>query len=121
MNDESALAGIAALSNKSRWEIFWLLVNDESAHMSAGDIGEHLKIAPATLSFHLKELTHAGLLHATRSGSRRLYAPDCKVISQIADYLTRKCANANSGDGDDDKNSPQGQAESRVAGHEWVR
>lgn len=101
MNDESALEAIAALSNKSRWEIFWLLVSDECAHKSAGEIGERLNIAPATLSFHLKELTHAGLLGVTRSGSRRLYAPDCGAISRIADYITCKCGDSSRSGGDD--------------------
>lgn len=117
MNDESALEGIAALANKSRWEIFWLLVNEECGQKSAGEIGEHLNIAPATLSFHLKELTHAGLLRATRSGSRRLYAPDCDVVGQIAAYLTNKCDNAN---GDGDKGSSKESSEARLSGHEWV-
>lgn len=118
MNDESALEGIAALSNKSRWEIFWLLVDEECGQKSAGEIGEHLNIAPATLSFHLKELTHAGLLRATRSGSRRLYAAQCGVVGQIAAYITNKCdAAAKTSDEDTpSKSSPDAQ----LSGREWV-
>lgn len=119
MNDESALEGIAALSNKSRWEIFWLLVDAERGQKSAGEIGEHLNIAPATLSFHLKELTHAGLLRATRSGSRRLYAAECGMVAQIAAYITNKCDAVKTVDNDKDmpsKSSP----DSQLSGREWV-
>ena len=124
MNDESALDGIAALSNKSRWEIFWLLVSEQCAQKSAGEIGERLNIAPATLSFHLKELTHAGLLSATRSGSRRLYAPDCDVLGEIADYMMSKCAAAqreNRNHNDTPTEKEKTRAEPHAPGHEWVR
>lgn len=124
MNDESALEGVAALSNKSRWEIFWLLVNEQCGQKSAGEIGERLSIAPATLSFHLKELTHAGLLRATRSGSRRLYAPDCDVLGEIADYMMNKCAGAKreiSSRSDTPDEKEKTRAEPHAPGHEWVR
>jgi DNA-binding transcriptional ArsR family regulator len=124
MNDESALEGVAALSNKSRWEIFWLLVNEQCGQKSAGEIGERLSIAPATLSFHLKELTHAGLLRATRSGSRRLYAPDCDVLGEIADYMMNKCAGAKreiSSRSETPDEKEKTRAEPHAPGHEWVR
>ena len=124
MNDESALEGVAALSNKSRWEIFWLLVNEQCGQKSAGEIGERLSIAPATLSFHLKELTHVGLLRATRSGSRRLYAPDCDVLGEIADYMMNKCAGAKreiSSRSETPDEKEKTRAEPHAPGHEWVR
>jgi DNA-binding transcriptional ArsR family regulator len=45
-----------------------LLVQRGSSGLAAGEIAVALDIAPGALSFHLKELSHAGLLTARHEG-----------------------------------------------------
>lgn len=91
MNDEAAFGSLVALAQKSRWDIFFLLVEREPNGLAAGDIGTRLGIPPATLSFHLKELSHAGLLHPKRDGRQIIYAPNSPGIKKLLGYLTERC------------------------------
>ncbi|HMT83216.1 MAG TPA: helix-turn-helix domain-containing protein, partial [Ottowia sp.] len=61
METKTAVVALAALAQESRLSVFRLLVEAGSAGMAAGKIAESLGMAPSSLSFHLKELTHAGM------------------------------------------------------------
>ena len=74
MNSEKAVVALAALAQPSRLAIFRLLVVAGSDGMSVGKIGEELSLAGATLSFHMKELTHAGLIQGTQEGNSSITA-----------------------------------------------
>jgi predicted transcriptional regulator len=91
MNDDAAFGSLVALAQKSRWDIFFLLVEREPEGLAAGDIGGRLGIPPATLSFHLKELSHAGLLQPKRDGRQIIYAPNFSGIKNFLDYMKQKC------------------------------
>ena len=54
---------MSALAQESRLKVFRMLVRAGESGMAAGQISEKLKVAPATMSFHLKELTSAGLIN----------------------------------------------------------
>jgi ArsR family transcriptional regulator len=60
----SAIAALTALGHGTRLAAFRLLVEAGPAGRMAGDIAEALAVPNATLSFHLKELVHAGLIQA---------------------------------------------------------
>jgi DNA-binding transcriptional ArsR family regulator len=62
MEIKSAVRALAALSQETRLSIFRLLIEAGPDGIAAGRIGEALKVPGATLSFHLKELTRAGLV-----------------------------------------------------------
>ena len=62
----------AELGQDSRLSIYQLVVEAGAAGLSAGKIGEHLTIAQTTLSFHLKELVHSGLVDIEQRGRNRL-------------------------------------------------
>ncbi|MCB7130161.1 MAG: helix-turn-helix transcriptional regulator, partial [Candidatus Brocadiales bacterium] len=64
METISATAALSALAQESRLKVFRLLVQWGCEGLPAGVIAEQLDIPPATLSFHLKELTHAGLIES---------------------------------------------------------
>ena len=66
MEINTAVTALAALAHHSRLAIFRLLVQAGSAGMAAGQISTATGIAPSSLSFHLKELSHAGLIYADR-------------------------------------------------------
>jgi len=59
--------------------------------MAAGKIAEKLQVAPATLSFHLKELTNAGLLVSRQDGRFIIYAANFDAMNARVTFLTRNC------------------------------
>lgn len=59
--------------------------------MAAGEIAEQLGIPPATLSFHLKELTSAGLLGQKRNGRSIIYSLDVEAMRELMEFLMHDC------------------------------
>jgi len=91
MRTGEAVAVLAALAQESRLEIFRLLVRAGASGAPAGGIAEELEIPAATLSFHLKELKHAGLIDCTRDGRSLIYRANFDVMSQVLRFLTDEC------------------------------
>lgn len=91
MKSLDAVNRLYALAQESRLAIFRLLVQKGPDGLSAGDIAGRLKLAPATLSFHLKELSNAGLLTGRQEGRFIYYAPDFPAMNALVDYLTDNC------------------------------
>ena len=88
---KSVLAALAALSQESRLDIFRLLVEQGPEGLAAGAIAELLGLANATLSFHLKELSHANLVTARQSGRFIYYTADFRTMKGVVTYLTENC------------------------------
>jgi ArsR family transcriptional regulator len=86
-----AVDRLYALAQGSRLAIFRLLVQAAPGGLCPGDIGARLKLAPATLSFHLKELSNAGLLVVRQEGRFIYYAPDFNAMNALVAYLTENC------------------------------
>jgi ArsR family transcriptional regulator len=87
----AAVIALAALAQDTRLAIFRLLVEAGPAGMPAGGIADKLRIAAPTLSFHLKELTHAGLIEAEPQGRFIVYRTDFKAMNALIGYLTENC------------------------------
>src|SRR5437899_12750852 len=87
MESKIAVAGLAALAQDARLAIFRLLVQKGPEGLCVGDIAAKFDIAPATLSFHLKELTNAGLLVSRQEGRFIYYAPDFEKMNALVSYL----------------------------------
>ena len=85
MELETAVVRLSALAQNSRLAVFRLLVQKGPAGMPAGEIAEHLGVAPNALSFHLKELSHAGLLTSRPEGRYIYYAPDFAAMNEVWD------------------------------------
>lgn len=86
-----AVARLAALAQETRLALFRLLVEAGPAGMPAGAIAERLGVAAPTLSFHLKELTHAGLIRALQQGRYVIYSADFNAMDALLAYLTENC------------------------------
>ena len=86
-----AVNRLAALAQESRLAVFRVLVEAGPEGLCVGDIGAKLKVAPPTLSFHLKELTNAGLIRPRQDGRFIYYAPDFKAMNDLIGYLTDNC------------------------------
>jgi len=91
MDLSTAVMNLSALAQESRLQIFRLLVEHGSEGLCVGDIGEALDIAPATLSFHLKELCQSGLIIANRKSRHIYYAADFEAMNTLVEYLTENC------------------------------
>ena len=86
-----ALAALSALAQESRLAVFRLLVEHSPDGLTAGAIADKLALAPATLSFHLKELSHAGLVASRQDGRFIWYRADVAAMNGLVDYLTERC------------------------------
>lgn len=91
METKAVLAALAAIAQESRLAVFRLLVQTGPDGMAATKIAERLDIAPSSLSFHLKELTHAKLITSRSAGRFVIYAADVTVMNNLLGYLTENC------------------------------
>lgn len=85
---------LSALAQETRLAIFRLLVEHAIEGLTPSAIALKLRLAPATLSFHLKELVHAGLLVDRRESRFIWYRPDMAAMSGLIGYLTENCCRA---------------------------
>ena len=91
METKIAVAALAALAQETRLSVFRLLVEAGREGMSVGSIGEGLGVPPATLSFHLKELSHAGLVVSRQEGRFIYYMTDFAQMAALMTFLTQNC------------------------------
>lgn len=91
MKENDVVASLGALAQETRLAIFRRLVRAGPKGEAAGAIGEALKIAAPTLSFHLKGLERAGLIGARRESRNIFYAVDCGRMREVLDYLVSDC------------------------------
>ena len=91
MEAKSVVGALAALAQETRLGIFRLLVEAGPTGMAAGEIGAELKIPPATLSFHLKELSHADLVTARQDGRFIFYSANFEQMGALVGFLTENC------------------------------
>jgi DNA-binding transcriptional ArsR family regulator len=89
-----AVMALAALAQETRLAIFRLLVEHARDGLTPGAIVLQLKLPPATLSFHLKELVNAGLLDIRKEGRFIWYRPDMAAMNGLVGYLTENCCRA---------------------------
>jgi ArsR family transcriptional regulator len=94
---QRAVAALAALAQPTRLAIFRLLVEHAGTGLTPGAIASRLDLAPATLSFHLKELAGAGLIADRREGRNLWYCPDVAAMNALIAYLTDHCCRASGG------------------------
>jgi len=91
METKTAVVALAALAQESRLSVFRLLVEAGPAGVSAGKIAEALGMAPSSLSFHLKELTHAGMASARQEGRFIIYKANFAKAAELVAFLSENC------------------------------
>ncbi|QCP54823.1 winged helix-turn-helix transcriptional regulator [Trinickia violacea] len=94
MDSKSAVTALAALAQESRLAAFRLLVTAGPAGMSAGAIAEALGLPSPSLSFHLKELSHAGLIEGRSQGRHIMYSANYANMQALMDFLMENCCAA---------------------------
>ncbi len=91
MEKADVIAALAALAQETRLDIFRLLVQAGPEGRAAGQVGERLGLPSATLSFHLNQLRHAGLVTFRREGRSLIYVAEYAVMNSLLGFLTENC------------------------------
>lgn len=91
MEASAALTCLSALAHETRLGLFRRLVQAGPAGLTPGALAAEFGLAPATLSFHLKELNQAGLLRARQDGRFIHYSADFAAMNALLGYLTENC------------------------------
>jgi ArsR family transcriptional regulator len=91
MDAKQAIAALGALAHETRLAAFRLLVQRGPDGLSAGTLADALAVPPSSLTFHLQQLTHAGLITQRRVSRQLIYATDFTMMNEVMGYLTENC------------------------------
>ncbi|MFN7694849.1 MAG: ArsR/SmtB family transcription factor [Burkholderiales bacterium] len=91
MEEKDAVSALAALAQAQRLRVFRALVGAGPAGLTPGSLSALLDLPGSTLSFHLKELSHAGLVSQERDGRNLIYRPELQHMTALLDYLAAHC------------------------------
>ena len=91
MKTDEAVVALEALAQESRLGIFRLLVEAGPEGLPAGRIAERMKLPGPTLSFHLAQLKHAGLVACTREGTSLIYSAEFGAMNDLVAFMTENC------------------------------
>lgn len=91
MNESDVVRSLSALAQELRLRVFRALIVAGQEGLTPGAISEQLGVASNTLSFHLKELAHAGLVSQERHGRNLVYRASFQTMNELLAYLTQNC------------------------------
>ena len=91
MNTDIVVRALGALAHESRLAIFRLLVVAGPDGMPAGEIAQQLGMPPSRLSFHLKDLSYAGLVTSRQEGRFVFYSACFDAMNSLIGFLTENC------------------------------
>ncbi|HUB95265.1 MAG TPA: metalloregulator ArsR/SmtB family transcription factor [Stellaceae bacterium] len=91
MDERAAITALAALAQDTRLKVFRLLVEAGPDGKPAGSIADMLGVPAPTLSFHLAQLTHAGLILQRRDSRSLIYSANFAAMNLLIGYLTENC------------------------------
>lgn len=91
MNKQNATTLFESLASGIRLDVFRLLVKYAPSGLVAGEIAAALALPSTNLSFHLKAMTHAGLVNVTQEGRYLRYRANLSMMQALIDYLTAEC------------------------------
>ncbi len=91
MEENDAVLSLAALAQPMRLRVFRALVGAGPQGLTPGALSALLDVPASTLSFHLKELMHAGLATQERDGRNLIYRPSIQQMNDLLAYLSAHC------------------------------
>ncbi|AMU14369.1 helix-turn-helix domain-containing protein [Burkholderia cenocepacia] len=91
MNEDQAVSALSALAHTQRLRVFRALVVAGSEGLTPSVLADQLDVARNTLSFHLKELAHAGLVSIEQQGRNLIYRAEYGHMNGLIGYLTEHC------------------------------
>jgi ArsR family transcriptional regulator, arsenate/arsenite/antimonite-responsive transcriptional repressor len=96
VDTKTAVRSLAALAQDSRLDVFRLLVQSGPEGLPAGEIADRLDIPSSTLSFHVKALSHAGLIESRQEGRFIYYSADFDAMNGLVAFLGENCCGGRS-------------------------
>lgn len=97
MDTKAAVDALGALAQDKRLQVFRLLVAQGPDGLPAGVIAGRVGVPPSSLTFHLQQLVHAGLVTQQRVSRQVIYAADYAAMDELLAYLTENCCGQRSG------------------------
>ena len=97
MDSPAAARALDSLASPIRLDIYRRLSRSAPGGMVAGDIAAALDLPPSNASFHLKDLTHAGLVTVEQEGRFQRYRANLPMMRDLISYLTEECCAGNPG------------------------
>lgn len=97
MEAGQAIAALGALAHETRLAVYRMLVQRGPDGLSAGTIAQELGLPPSSLTFHLHQLAHAGLVTQRRKSRQLIYATDFAAMNALMGYLTENCCGQEAG------------------------
>ena len=91
MNEDQVISALGALAHPQRLRTFRALVVAGLPGLTPSTLADQLGVARNTLSFHLKELSHAGLVSVEQQGRNLIYRADFSQMNGLLGYLTEYC------------------------------
>lgn len=91
METSQVVTALAALAQESRLAVFRALIQNSPAGLAAGKISALTGIPPSSLSFHLKELTHATMISVRHEGRFAIYSANLPAMAALLRFLTENC------------------------------
>ena len=91
MNLKDVVTALGALAQGSRLAVYRELVRAGAQGVPAGELADRLGVAPNTLSFHLKTLSHAGLVHTRQQSRFVYYSANYDQMTALVGFLTENC------------------------------
>jgi DNA-binding transcriptional ArsR family regulator len=91
MEEKNVIQALAALAQPVRLQVFRTLVVAGPSGLTPGVLAEQLGVPSTSLSFHLKELTHANLVSQERDGRNLIYRAVFEQMNDLLAYLTENC------------------------------
>ena len=91
MESTDVVQALSALAQPLRLQVFRALVVAGPRGLTPGAMSDGTGVPPNTLSFHLKELTHAGLVSQQRDGRFLIYRAEFRRMNAVLAYLTENC------------------------------
>jgi ArsR family transcriptional regulator, arsenate/arsenite/antimonite-responsive transcriptional repressor len=94
LNEADALKALAALAQAQRLRVFRALVQAGQSGMTPGALAVMLDVPASSLSFHLKELSHAQLVQVEQLGRSLVYRADFSRMTALLGFLSANCCAA---------------------------
>src|SRR5579863_4941455 len=91
MESKAVVTALSALAQENRLAVFRALVQAGRDGLCPTDLAEKLGVAGPTLSFHLAQLRHAGLIGFERHGRSLVYAANFPLMNALIGFLTENC------------------------------
>ena len=91
MDERQAVAAFAALGQENRFRVVRALVTAGPDGLAAGVLAAEIGVSATNLTFHLKELSHAGLIQSRREGKSIIYSAAYAGLSDLIAFLMRDC------------------------------